>query len=134
MLKTRLEVVRAFRPVSGESKWMALATEYLVATWYGLGFPFFVLSHSGAEARLFPYSAAAALKRRTTRTNLSPRRFPRGPQRNSQRLALLIKMAALQAERLGRIGDVMMLAVQLCQDRFPLELHDLLGKQAVMIA
>ncbi len=44
-------------------------------------------------------------------------------QADSERLTFLVQMAAFEAERLGRVRDVMMPAIQLREDAFALELR-----------
>ena len=51
-------------------------------------------------------------------------------QINSQLLALFIKMAALQSQRFGSVGDVVILALDLVKNYLSFKLVNALGQSA----
>src|SRR5262249_13679047 len=54
--------------------------------------------------------------------------FPNLSEIDPQLLALLVKMAALQTQRFGGVGDVMVVALDLVEDHLPLELLYAVGE------
>ena len=59
---------------------------------------------------------------------VAPWFLPQCLQVDSQLLGLLVKMAALQAECLGGVGNVIVVALELHDDHIPLETLDTLSQ------